>query len=112
MKNYKKLLVYFALIVAWLLLTMMDKRIIPTPGFLDGPFNLAIIILMSVAMIVIGIMDLHEHKQNYRNRKKRNNWKQKFLSTEFMPPMATLSYGQIIGGVMGIIFTAIWVLTR
>lgn len=112
MKNYFKLLVYFACLVALLFGVLESQRIISMPKSYETLFSLAITLTMSVGMIIVGILDLREYKSKLRSPKKRKNWKQKFLSTEFTPPMVTLSYGQIMGGIIGVIFTAIWVVTR
>lgn len=112
MKNYFKLFVYFACLVALLFGVSESQKIISMPKSYETPFSLAIILIISVGMIIVGIIDLREYESKLRTPKKRKNWKQKFLSTEFTPPMVTLSYGQIMGGIIGVIFTAIWVVTR
>jgi len=55
-------------------------------------------------MLIWGITDLRKYKPTKKRSKKRE-----FFSTDYSPPEVTFSYGQIIGGIMGIVTFVIWV---
>ena len=62
--------------------------------------------LIASGTLIWGISGVKYH----RNRRPKKP-KRKFISTEITPADLTLSYGQIIGGIMGIIYVISWIVT-
>jgi hypothetical protein len=95
------------LISVLILIKLMDHGVISTP---NPPNWLSIMLtfLISSGTLLWGISGI----KNYRKRKpkKPKTIKRRFFSTEFTPPEVTLSYGQIIVGIIGIIAVVLLVL--
>jgi hypothetical protein len=92
------LLVLF--IAALIPIKLMKYNVIPTPK-LPNWFWILFTFLISSGLLIWGISGVKNYKM--RRPKKHKTNKTKFFSTDFTPPEVTISYGQIIGGIMGLI---------
>jgi hypothetical protein len=85
----------------------MKYSVIPTPN-LPNWFSILLTFLISSGILIWGISGVKNYKMRRPKKHKMN--KRKFFSTDFTPPEVTLSYGQIIGGIMGLIAVLLMIL--
>jgi hypothetical protein len=106
MSKRSNIVLLVLLVSALILIKMMKYNFISTPNL---PNWLAILLtfLISSGTLLWGISGLKNYRKIKPKKRKRN-----FFSTKFTPPEVTISYGQIFGGIIGIIAAIIWILTH
>jgi hypothetical protein len=110
-KNKLKYLILFLLCICGLVfVNLMKHNIIATPKLFHGPFSFVFILLMAVIMLWWGFYDLNKLKLENRHKNKREKKLFGIFSKTPSDPIATLSYGQIIGGIMMIGFIIFWII--
>lgn len=67
--------------------------------------SLIFISICGIGFILWGINDIKKYYKCHYKKKLR------FLSMKFTPPIIALSYAQILGGIMILLFVMIWVIT-